>query len=607
MPGSPPAVDGPAHHQPIRLNTINVGVPRYLGSMRWFARPENNAQELRCSPRLACWESADHKDQSKMREYLDDTEVLVSDSRIDGPWALRLDVGSLTTRDLLDAADLDNYAYPLAYRLRNLELVSVWCTKQHNERSFVRIDTARELPAPLTKLLIVRTTVSASTVAFKEQIRSAVAEEAQLPHGPVRLELSFVVGPRRNWLNLWKQTIDSLDPLLGRTYPDRPWHPRDGRITELGMHLTIDPAAGNEIVVGINAEPGRMRVSPYGRFDLNDKVMIDQPGSRDHRRVAGVVGLGPGGSPSILEIGQHIFGAPSSSKLTIVDSRIPAGVVITDLVGHAAPCHDADGRCDVILARGHMTPDDHELRSFRCDGSIDPSVPEPASQEANPMSNVQVTVRAAARANGWQVLRANNEKDIYVLPGEPDKRMIRVYWAASGDVLMASGGGDSISRYDDPSTKKDRVLSALANLIDVFPPAPTEAPEARREVEPCGKCFLVHSGECPEPEGGSPQAGHTDCAGAQVFRDDDRGYSDWLSAHPGGYVVNIARSYNADAARVHRAGCRTISGQNPHHGPWTGPYVKVCASQLADLQLWAADAVRDSILPCGICRPTTAL
>jgi hypothetical protein len=127
-------------------------------------------------------------------------------------------------------ADRDNYAYPLAYRLKDSGLVSVWCTKQHGEQSFVRKD-----------MLIARTTASAQTVAYKEQIHAAVADAAELPAGPVRLELAFVVRPRRNWLNLWKQTIDSLEPLLGRTYLDRTWNPLDGRITELGMHLTTDP------------------------------------------------------------------------------------------------------------------------------------------------------------------------------------------------------------------------------------------------------------------------------------------------------------------------------------------------------------------------------
>ena len=59
-------------------------------------------------------------------------------------------------------------------------------------------------------MLVARTTASASTLAYKEQIHAAVAGAAELPAGPVRLELAFVVGPGRNWLNLWKQTIDSL-------------------------------------------------------------------------------------------------------------------------------------------------------------------------------------------------------------------------------------------------------------------------------------------------------------------------------------------------------------------------------------------------------------
>jgi hypothetical protein len=372
-------------------------------AMRWFARPENHPLQLRVAPRLACWNKADDPDQVRLRAYLDDTEALLAGPRIDGPWALRLDVGLPGTRDLLDAADLDNYAYPLAARLKDPGLVSVWCTKQHSERSLVRIDAAREMPPPSTDVLVAKTTASASTVAFKEQIRAAVAEAAELPHGPVRLELSFVVGPSRNWLNLWKPTIDALDPLLGRTYPDRAWHPRDGRITELGMHLTVDPAARNEIVVGINAAPGRMNVSPYGRLD-------------------------PPHRPSAPAVGDN--SAPAASQLPV------AGLL------------------------------DQEL------------------------------------------------------PREPE--------------------------------------------IGVQDP------------------------------------------GAREFRDDDAGYLAWLAAHPDGYVINIARSHSAAAARVHHAGCRTISGQNPHKGPWTVPYVKVCAEQWADLEQWATDYVREPIPPCGTCHPGSA-
>ena len=224
-------------------------------TMRWYARPEGDKQQLRVAPRLASWNKADHPDQVRLRAFLDDAEGLLAASRVDGPWALRLDVGLPIGRDLLDMADLDNYAYPLASQLEGPGLVSVWCTKQHSERSFVRIEPASEVPAPSADVLVARTTASVETAAYKKQIHATVASAAELPAGPVRLELAFVVGPGRNWLNLWKPTIDALDPILGRSHPDRAWHPLDGRITELGMHLTVDPAVRHDVAVGIAAAP----------------------------------------------------------------------------------------------------------------------------------------------------------------------------------------------------------------------------------------------------------------------------------------------------------------------------------------------------------------
>jgi hypothetical protein len=88
------------------------------------------------------------------------------------------------------------------------------------------------------------------------------------------------------------------------------------------------------------------------------------------------------------------------------------------------------------------------------------------------------------------------------------------------------------------------------------------------------------------------------------FRHDDAGYLAWLAAYPEGYVVNIARSHSATQARVHHAGCRTISGGIPRGGVWTGRYVKVCAEQLAELEQRAIDQVGEPIRRCGICHPT---
>lgn len=243
--------------------------------MRWYARPENRPLQLRLAPRLASWNKADDPDQIRLQEYLDDTEALIAGARVSGPWALRLDVGLPSSRDLLDASDLDNYAYPLASRLRDPDLVSVWCTKRHGAQSSVQICAAREVPSPVVADVVVATTAaSSSSIAYKEAIDAAVSGAAVLPDGPVRLELSFVVGPRRNWLNLWKQTIDALDPLLGRTGPDRAWHPRDGRITDLGLHCTVDQFAGNKVAVGIYASAESTSVGEHGSsLDISHEPM----------------------------------------------------------------------------------------------------------------------------------------------------------------------------------------------------------------------------------------------------------------------------------------------------------------------------------------------
>ncbi|CAN5378383.1 hypothetical protein BH10ACT9_BH10ACT9_41250 [soil metagenome] len=89
-----------------------------------------------------------------------------------------------------------------------------------------------------------------------------------------------------------------------------------------------------------------------------------------------------------------------------------------------------------------------------------------------------------------------------------------------------------------------------------------------------------------------------------LFRDDDAGYLAWLVAHSEGYVLNIARSYSATDARMHHAGCWTISGRNARASTLTGSYIKVCARSVTALQEWAVAEVGREIPSCGTCRPT---
>lgn len=60
---------------------------------RWYERPEGESLVLRKVPRLASWNKSSDPDQVRLREYLEDTADLLRPSLLDGPWALRLDVG----------------------------------------------------------------------------------------------------------------------------------------------------------------------------------------------------------------------------------------------------------------------------------------------------------------------------------------------------------------------------------------------------------------------------------------------------------------------------------------------------------------------------------
>jgi hypothetical protein len=65
------------------------------------------------------------------------------------------------------------------------------------------------------------------------------------------MQVSYRVGPRRRWNNVWKQSIDALGPILGLVTPDNPFHPLDGRIIRLGLHQTVAADMGFDVELGI--------------------------------------------------------------------------------------------------------------------------------------------------------------------------------------------------------------------------------------------------------------------------------------------------------------------------------------------------------------------
>jgi hypothetical protein len=228
----------------------------------FYARPSAAQIALRMRPQLASWNAADHPDQLRLTAALDHAGELLAPAiaASTGPLALRLDVSLPASVPLLADHDVDNYVYPLASYLvkrTGRSLVSAWYTKQHGKVSFVDIEPAMACDdlGNADYRAEVHTTASGSTAAYKQQIHDQLDGAAELSDGPVTLELAFAVGTSRNWLNLWKPTIDALERLLGRTRHDRAWHLRDGRITELGLHCVVDRTLGNEVVIGIHAGP----------------------------------------------------------------------------------------------------------------------------------------------------------------------------------------------------------------------------------------------------------------------------------------------------------------------------------------------------------------
>ena len=103
------------------------------------------------------------------------------------------------------------------------------------------------------------------------------------------------------------------------------------------------------------------------------------------------------------------------------------------------------------------------------------------------------------------------------------------------------------------------------------------------------------------PSHAIPHASSSPDIDVKIFRDDDAGYLAWLEAHPNGFVLNVARSPRPNYLILHAASCRTIRGRPPRGGPWTGPYVKVCSSDVLQIAAWTGREVGASPTRCGIC------
>jgi hypothetical protein len=247
----------------------------------FYARPDGPSITLRSTPRLANWNRSGESGAVRLTRALSYSEHLTDPqlAACSGPIALRFDVGLPGAARLLDERDLDNYLLPLTAHLAGRTpnpIVSVWGCKRYADETSLRIEPARRRQDPAEDDdAVLALTLTASAVGerdefkagFRKEIHDRVADRLAgsepLPDGPVVLEASFVVGPGRNWLDLWWSTLDGLGPVLGQSPAAPEFHPRDGRIVDLGLHGTVDPALGTDVVIELRVKPGWLEPAPH--------------------------------------------------------------------------------------------------------------------------------------------------------------------------------------------------------------------------------------------------------------------------------------------------------------------------------------------------------
>jgi hypothetical protein len=84
-----------------------------------------------------------------------------------------------------------------------------------------------------------------------------------------------------------------------------------------------------------------------------------------------------------------------------------------------------------------------------------------------------------------------------------------------------------------------------------------------------------------------------------VFIDGDTGFFDWLKANADGYVINTYRNPKPDYLVLHRPQCRHFKGGDSLQ--WTKEYVKLCSTDLDELETWATDTVGGEVTLCRSC------
>lgn len=168
-----------------------------------FEPPSSRSIEIELDVRLESWMAADHRDQLRLRQYLDWLEPRVGSLLRPIGNALELSVAVPPERSLAaGGGDLDNYLLPIVRRLGHQRFVSVWGSKRRAARSTIAIAPAATaaLPDWSWRFACAVTSRAKDTSAWKQdidaQLRTQVTSAAT---SAVEMQIAFDVEPNWNW------------------------------------------------------------------------------------------------------------------------------------------------------------------------------------------------------------------------------------------------------------------------------------------------------------------------------------------------------------------------------------------------------------------------
>lgn len=207
------------------------------------------------APQTASWDKKGHPKQVALQTYLDDLQTQIGDLPDAEQLALHLDIDIAA---IPFPGDIDNYLWPIIHLFNWRRFVLASGRKRQRGGSQLRIGTAaRAGDAGHLEGWHRIGHRAPNKTNWKHQLHDSVRRQthAPAPPGGVDVIAVWTCSPSINWADpLWKETIDTLGPVLGESSP---FHPFDDRIVSLELHRNIDKSRLWEVDVDIWWRPSQ--------------------------------------------------------------------------------------------------------------------------------------------------------------------------------------------------------------------------------------------------------------------------------------------------------------------------------------------------------------